>query len=59
MKLAIDSTQNSGSIALANEERVIYSDYFDIKITHSETLMPAIDYAIKFSNILSSELQEI
>ena len=59
LKLAIDSTQNSGSIALANEERVIYSAYFDIKITHSETLMPAIDYAFKFCNILRSELQEI
>jgi len=59
LKLAIDSTQNSGSIALANEERVIYSAYFDIKITHSETLMPAIDYAFKFCNIKRSELQEI
>lgn len=48
MKLALDTTLNSGSIALADEERVLYSAFFDIRITHSETLMPAIDHALKF-----------
>ena len=59
MKLALDSTQNFGSIALAKEKRVIYTAYFDIRITHSETLMPAIDYAFQFCNVERRELKEI
>ncbi|MEN6445259.1 MAG: tRNA (adenosine(37)-N6)-threonylcarbamoyltransferase complex dimerization subunit type 1 TsaB [Candidatus Cloacimonas sp.] len=59
MKLALDTTQNSGSIALADTNRVVYSAYFDIKITHSETLMPAIDYAFSFCNCQRHELNEI
>ena len=59
LKLALDTTQNFGSIALADEKRIIYSAYFDIKITHSETLMPAIDYAFQFCNVERRELKEI
>ncbi|MDD4310803.1 MAG: tRNA (adenosine(37)-N6)-threonylcarbamoyltransferase complex dimerization subunit type 1 TsaB [Candidatus Cloacimonetes bacterium] len=59
MKLAIDSSQSSGSIALCSGERVIYSAYFDIKITHSETLMPAIDFALKFCGATQTDLKEV
>ena len=48
MILALDSSQSSGSLALAEAGRLVYSAYFDIKITHSETLMPQLDAALKF-----------
>ncbi|MDY0151881.1 MAG: tRNA (adenosine(37)-N6)-threonylcarbamoyltransferase complex dimerization subunit type 1 TsaB [Candidatus Cloacimonas sp.] len=59
MKLAIDTSLSSGSIALGTEERIIYSAFFDIKITHSETLMPAIDIALKFCDITQKDLSAI
>lgn len=59
MKLALDTTLSSGSIALAEDMRVVYSVFFDIRITHSETLMPAIDHALKFCGIAKQELNEI
>lgn len=59
MKLALDTTLSSGSIALADGERILYSACFDIRITHSETLMPAIDHALKFCGVAREELQEV
>ncbi|MDD2229978.1 MAG: tRNA (adenosine(37)-N6)-threonylcarbamoyltransferase complex dimerization subunit type 1 TsaB [Candidatus Cloacimonetes bacterium] len=59
MNLAIDSSQSSGSIALQSEGRVIYSANFDIKITHSETLMPAIDYALSFCGASQKDLKAV
>lgn len=59
MKLALDTTQNSGSIALATGERLLYSAFFDIRITHSETLMPAIDHALGFCGVSKTDLREI
>ncbi len=47
MKLALDTSQSSGSIALSEAGKLLYSAYFDIRVTHSETLMPAIDSALK------------
>lgn len=59
MKLALDTTQNSGSIALATGERLLYSAFFDIRITHSETLMPAIDHALQFCGAKPADLKAI
>lgn len=59
MKLAIDTSLSSGSIALATGERVIYSAFFDIKITHSETLMPAVETALKFCNLTPKDLSAV
>lgn len=59
MNLAIDSSQSSGSIALQTEGRVIYSANFDIKITHSETLMPAIDHALSFCGASQKDLKAV
>lgn len=59
LKLALDTTQSSGSIALATGERLVYSAFFDIKITHSETLMPAIDHALKFCGVSRRDLGSI
>jgi tRNA threonylcarbamoyladenosine biosynthesis protein TsaB len=59
LKLALDTTQNSGSIALATGERLVYSAFFDIRITHSETLMPSIDHALKFCGAEPRDLEAI
>jgi len=59
LKLAIDSAQTSGSIALHDETKLLYSAYFDIRVTHSETLMPAIDAALKLCGIKPVDLQEV
>jgi len=59
LKLALDSTQNSGSIALATGEMLLYSAFFDIRITHSETLMPAIDHAFQFCGVNKKDLEAI
>ena len=59
MKLAIDSTQNFGSVALATDERLLYSAFFDIRITHSETLMPAVDQALKICGGTPGDLKSV
>ncbi len=56
MKLALDTSQSSGSIALWDSERVIYSACFDISITHSETLMPQVDAALKFCGFQPADI---
>ncbi len=38
---------------------MIYNAFFDIKITHSETLMPAIDHALKFCGVEKRDLTSI
>ena len=59
MKLALDSSQTSGSIALWNAGRVVYSCSFDISITHSETLMPQVDAALKFCGFQPQDIQAV
>jgi tRNA threonylcarbamoyladenosine biosynthesis protein TsaB len=57
--LAIDSSSTSGSIALEQDGRLLYQCYFNIDITHSETLMPQIDAALKFCKLSPSDLSGI
>lgn len=59
MILAIDSSQSSGSVAIHADGRIIYSAFFDIKITHSETLMPAIDNALTFCEVKREQLEAV
>lgn len=59
MILALDSSQSAGSIAILDDGALIYSAYFDIRITHSETLMPAIDFAFKLSRLEKRNLKAI
>jgi len=54
--LAIDSSSSSGSIALEKDGELLYQCYFNISITHSETLMPQIDAALKFCNLEPKDL---
>lgn len=57
--LAFDSSGTSGSIALEKDNRLIYQCYFNIDITHSETLMPQIDVAFKFCGLAAKDLNGI
>jgi tRNA threonylcarbamoyladenosine biosynthesis protein TsaB len=59
LKLALDTTQSSGSIALWHSGRVIYSAWFDISITHSETLMPQVDSALNFCGFTPADIEAI
>ncbi len=59
MRLALDTSQRSGSIALADAQKLLYSAYFDLRITHSETLMPQIDHALKICGLSPEDLSEI
>lgn len=56
MILALDTTQGSGSIALQDAERIAYCSMFDISITHSETLMPQVDHALRFCGFQPSDI---
>lgn len=44
---------------MATGERLLYSAFFDIRITHSETLMPAIDHALQFCGAKPTDLEAI
>ncbi len=59
MKLALDTSQTSGSIALWDSGRVVYSAYFDLSITHSETLMPQVDHALRFCGFRPSDIESV
>ncbi len=57
--LAIDTSNSSGSIALLKNKELLFSSFFNIKITHSETLMPEIDRALSLCNLKTSDLDAI
>jgi len=57
--LAIDSSSTSGSIALEQDGNFIYQCFFNIDITHSETLMPQIDAALKFCKLAPENLSGV
>jgi tRNA threonylcarbamoyladenosine biosynthesis protein TsaB len=59
LKLALDTSQSSGSIALLEAGKLLYSAYFDIRVTHSETLMPALDNALKICGKSPGDLDEL
>ena len=45
--LAIDTSSTSGSIAISANNKIEYLQYLDLKITHSERLMPQISFGLK------------
>lgn len=59
LKLALDTSQTAGSIAFCHEGRLIYSAFFDISITHSETLMPQIEAALGFCGFVPEDITGI
>jgi tRNA threonylcarbamoyladenosine biosynthesis protein TsaB len=59
LKIALDTSQSSGSIALWDKGKTVWSACFDIRITHSETLMPQIDAAIKFCGYQPADIKTV
>lgn len=59
MKIAIDSSQTSGSIAIHDGQRLVFSEYFDIRVTHSETLMPSLDKALKLCGFSPQDIDTV
>ena len=49
--LALCTTSTSGSIAICKNDTISFISYLDINITHSERLMPQIDFGLKQSKI--------
>jgi tRNA threonylcarbamoyladenosine biosynthesis protein TsaB len=54
--LAFDTSSSSGSIALSMNNAIQYASYFDINITHSETLLPNIDTCLKTNGITIKDI---
>ena len=54
--LALSTTSSSGSIAIFKEDHISYINHLDIKITHSERLLPQIDAGLKNSKISISDI---
>ncbi len=54
--LALSTTSSSGSIAIYNDDHISYINHLDIKITHSERLLPQIDAGLKNSKIEISDI---
>ncbi|MGI6198394.1 MAG: tRNA (adenosine(37)-N6)-threonylcarbamoyltransferase complex dimerization subunit type 1 TsaB [Candidatus Cloacimonadaceae bacterium] len=59
LTLALDASQASGSLALFEGEALLYASYFNVSITHSETLMPQLDNALKLTGFQPAEIGKI
>jgi tRNA threonylcarbamoyladenosine biosynthesis protein TsaB len=57
--LAFDTSSSSGSIALSVNGIIKYASYFDILITHSETLLPQIDSALTMNSLRIQEIDAL
>lgn len=44
---------------MADDAGLLFSSYFNIRITHSETLMPVIDYALKSCKKVPADIKAI
>lgn len=57
--LAIETATTTGSIAIVEEKKVISEITLNIKATHSEKLMAAMDYLLKSSGLTLDEMDGI
>ncbi len=57
--LAIDTSSTSGSIAISKNKKIEYIQFLDLKITHSERLMPQIAFGLKQCKTEISEIDAI
>ena len=54
--LAIDTSTKAGSVCLLNNDEIIGELYFNLEKTHSERILPIIDYLLKFSKTDINEI---
>lgn len=57
--IALDTSSTSGSICIEQDGVLRHISYFDISITHSETLMPQLDAAMRFLQLTPSAISGI
>ena len=58
-KLAIETTTVACSIAIEKDNRIIYQDFAEQTISHSQTLMLRIDNALKYLNLDKKDLKAV
>jgi len=54
--LALDTSTKAGSAAILEDENLIGEVYFYLNTTHSERILPIIDYILNFSKIKINEI---
>ena len=57
--LAIDTSSTSGSIAISKNSKIEYIQFLDLKITHSERLMPQIAFGMEQCKISINDINAI
>ncbi|MCD4818473.1 MAG: tRNA (adenosine(37)-N6)-threonylcarbamoyltransferase complex dimerization subunit type 1 TsaB [Candidatus Cloacimonetes bacterium] len=57
--LALNTSSTSGSIAISKDGIIVFISYLDIKVTHSERLLPQIDYALKHCKLTIDDIDLI
>ena len=54
--LAVDTSAVSSSVSIISDEKVLSSCYVNTGLTHSQTLMPMIDFAVKSAGISVNDI---
>ena len=54
--LAVDTAGKTVGVALLQDDRLLYECYLDADMTHSETLMPLIDTALKLCGLTCADI---
>ncbi len=57
--LALCTSSTSGSIAVFKEDHISFISYLDIKVTHSERLLPQINFGLKQSGLSIQDIDLI
>ncbi len=57
--LAISTTSTMGSIAIFKENKIAFINHSDVKVTHSERLLPQIDFGLQNCNLQISEVDAV
>lgn len=57
--MALDTSSRCGSIALYSNDRITFISYLDIQLTHSERLLPQIDFGLQQSSLIPADLDLI
>jgi len=57
--LGVEATSNSSSYVIIKDQKIIFQDYMDLKITHSETIMVRIQQALDLVKISPNHLNAV
>lgn len=59
LMLALDTSGITGSIALREEGKLLYASSFGVRVTHSETLLPEVENALRFCEREVSDISAV